>query len=412
MSRSLRKDGVGRAACRKGPDGEYQGYVEEGRVALPGACIPQGGRLTGGHRIGRGPWGGAAAAQWDDWRWQLRNRVRSLTALASVVSEPVASPAICRQVTRPYPLAVTPYYLSLMDATEEADPLRRQCFPDPRELDLSVEKTADPLGEETTMPVPGLIHRYPDRCLMIVTNACAVYCRHCNRKRIWRDKRPWNSRQWLQPMINHVARTPSLREVIISGGDPLLMSDALLDWLLGALRAIPHVEVLRIGSRAPVTLPMRVTSELCAMLKRHRPLWFNTQFNHVREITPESAGACEKLLVAGIPVSNQSVLLKGINDDYESMRDLHIGLERISVRPYYLFHCDPVRGADHFRTEIRAGMEIMEKLRRTLSGLCLPRYVLDSPGDRGKIPLQHMPPLPRRGVGSGKHYFDKAERMD
>jgi lysine 2,3-aminomutase len=371
-----------------------QGSDNKQNSFLPGSAALWTESFAYVRKIGRGLWVEASAAQWGDWEWQFRNRVHSLSQLASVMNTPVASLAVCIPVTKSYPLAVTPYYLSLMDATEEGDPLRRQCFPDPRELDLSLGEADDPLGEETAMPVPGLIHRYPDRCLVIVTSVCAVYCRHCNRKRIWLNKKPRGLREWLQPMIDHIARTPSLREVIISGGDPLLISEGLLDWLLGALRAISHVEVLRIGSRAPVTLPMRVTPELCAMLKRHRPLWFNTQFNHVREITPESTQACERLLMAGIPVSNQSVLLKGINNDYETMRDLLFGLERISVRPYYLFQCDPVRGVNHFRAEIRGGMEIMEKLRHNVSGLCLPRYVLDCPGGRGKIPLQpfSLPP--------------------
>lgn len=212
-------------------------------------------------------------------------------------------------------------------------------------------------------------------------------------------------------MVDYVTRTPALREVIVSGGDPLLISDGLLDWFLGALRTIPHVEVLRIGSRIPVTLPMRITPELCAVLKRHRPLWFNTQFNHAMEITEESARACEMLLEAGIPVSNQSVLLRGVNDDYESMRDLLYGLERISVRPYYLFQCDPVRGTDHFRADIWTGMEIMERLWRNISGLCLPRYVLDCPGGRGKIPLQPFSLLPEAKRGR-KDSFDNIKQMD
>lgn len=384
------KNVTGSAAPKPRPAGRDRGRDTKQNPPLPGSNTLGGESLTCDRKIGKKPWGEASAALWGDWEWQLRNRVRSLTRLASVMNRPVASFAACRSVTKTYPLAITPYYLSLMDAVEEGDPFRGQCFPDPRELDLSLGEADDPLGEEEAMPVPGLIHRYPDRCLLIVTNACAVYCRHCNRKRIWRDEKPRGGREWLQPMIDHVARRPSLREVIISGGDPLLLSDGLLEWLLGALRAIPHVEVLRIGSRAPVTLPMRVTRELAAMLKRYRPLWFNTQFNHAREITPESIQACERLLMAGIPVSNQSVLLKGINDDYETMRDLLIGLERISVRPYYLFQCEPVRGANHFRAEILRGVEIMEKLRQNVSGLCLPRYVLDCPGGRGKIPLQHF----------------------
>jgi len=384
------KNVTGSATCKPRLVGREQGCDKKQNVSLPGSHVLRAGSFACDYKVGGGLWGGASAAQWGDWEWQFRNRVRSLKQLASVINRPVESLAACRPVTKTYPLAVTPYYLSLIDAAEGGDPLRRQCFPDPRELDLSLGEADDPLGEEMAMPVPGLIHRYPDRCLLIVTNACAVYCRHCNRKRIWRNEKPPGVQEWLQSMIDHVARTPSLREVIISGGDPLMLSDGFLDWLLGALRAIPHVEVLRIGSRAPVTLPMRVTPELCAILKRHRPLWFNTQFNHVREITPESTQACERLLIAGIPVSNQSVLLKGINDDYDTMRDLLIGLERISVRPYYLFQCDPVRGVNHFRADICGGMEIIETLRHNLSGLCLPRYVLDCPGGRGKIPLHYF----------------------
>jgi lysine 2,3-aminomutase len=295
-----------------------------------------------------------------------------------------------------YPLAVTPYYLSLIDPDDPEDPLRRQCFPDGREIDPRSGGEEDPLDEQGAMPVPGLIHRYPDRCLAIATGNCAVYCRHCNRKRLWRDRATAATRPALQRMVDYVAQTPQIREVIVSGGDPLLLPDALLDWLLGALRAVPHVEVLRIGSRVPVTLPMRVTDGLCALLKRHRPLWFNTQFNHGREITPEATRACERLLTSGIPVSNQSVLLKGVNDGYGAMYDLLTGLERISVRPYYLFQCDPVRGTGHLKTEVWAGIGIMERLWRTVSGLCLPRYVLDCPGGRGKIPLQPFSLLPEK----------------
>lgn len=364
---------------------------------------------------GRGTGGvcgkGVSGADWNDWKWQFQSRIRSMRQLASIQQKPVASPTPYRSVLRTYPVAITPYYLSLLDPEDENDPLRRQCFPDPRELTFSLGGVPDPLAEEREMPVPGLIHRYPDRCLTIVTGTCAVYCRHCNRKRKWRADEPGGDRERLQAMVDHVARTPTLREVIVSGGDPLLISEPLLDWFLGALRAIPHVEILRIGSRAPVTLPMRITPGLCAMLKRYRPLWLNTQFNHRREITEESARACEMLLEAGIPVGNQSVLLKGVNDDHDSMRELLCGLVRISVRPYYLFQCDPVRGTDHFRVEIATGMEIMERLRRTLSGLCQPRYVLDSAGGGGKIPLQPFS-LPSEAGGSGKHSFDKSGQMD
>jgi len=371
--------------------------------------------MTAASGAGKIPWEGATAGQWYDWKWQFANRIRTLRQLAGAIHRPVASLAAWGAVIKAYPVAITPYYLSLMDTAVEGDPLRRQCFPDPRELDPDQGGSDDPLGEERAMPVPGLIRRYPDRCLAIATGTCAVHCRHCNRKRMWGMRKTGGARQRLQAMVDYVARTPALREVIVSGGDPLLLSESLLDWLLGALRAIPHVEVLRIGSRAPVTLPMRLTPELCAMLKSHRPLWFNTQFNHPREITPESALACERLLMAGIPVSNQSVLLRGVNDDYETMRDLLYGLQRISVRPYYLFQCDPVRGTDHFRTELWTGLGITEKLWRNVSGLCLPRYVLDCPGGRGKIPLQPFSLLPGgegKGEAEEQHFFDKTGQMD
>lgn len=336
------------------------------------------------------------AHEWNDWRWQFRNRVRSLSGLAGLLRVPVTALSSWRRVLQAYPVAITPYYLSLFNPADEDDPLRRQCFPDPREINFSLGGVEDPLSEERDMPVPGLIHRYPDRCLAIVTNTCAVYCRHCNRKRLWKKVAP-SAKDRLQAMIDYVRRTPELREVIISGGDPLMIPEETLDWFLGSLKSLPNVEVLRIGSRAPVTLPMRITGKLCAMLRKHRPLWLNTQFNHSREITPESAQACQLLLEAGIPVSNQSVLLKGVNDDYETMKDLLYSLERIAVRPYYLFQGDPVRGTDHFRTDIWVGMELMEKLWRNISGLCLPRFVIDSPGGRGKIPLQPFSLLPEKG---------------
>jgi len=368
-------------------------------------------KMTKGRRHGGGPWEGVPPEAWGDWRWQFKNRVRTLRQLSAVMERSVASLAAWGPVIRVYPVAITPYYLSLMDPADEMDPLRRQCFPDPRELDPALGGEEDPLGEGKAMPVPGLIHRYPDRALAIATSTCALHCRHCNRKRLWTAKGSGRARERLEAMVDHVAGTPAIREVIVSGGDPLLLAEGLLDWFLGALRAIPHVEVLRIGSRVPVTLPMRVTPGLCAMLKKHRPLWFNTQFNHPREVTAEAAEACERLLSAGIPVSNQSVLLRGVNDDYGTMRDLLYGLERISVRPYYLFQCDPVRGTGHFRAELWTGLGIMEQLWRNVSGLCLPRYVLDCPGGRGKIPLQPFSLLPECG-GEGKHSFDKTGHMD
>jgi lysine 2,3-aminomutase len=331
---------------------------------------------------------GISPAQWSDWRWQYKNRIRSLSQLVAWGESSPNGIRDQRQVIRSYPLSITPYYLSLIDCKNDGDPIRRQCFPDLREVQFSLGGEEDPLAEGRQMPVPGLVHRYSDRCLILATHACSVYCRHCNRKRLWRHKQPTASPSYFQPMLDYISRSRLIREVILSGGDPLTLPDKTLDWLLSSLRTIPHVDVIRIGTRMPVVLPMRITRELCELLRRYRPLWLNTQFNHPREITFEAAAACERLLSAGIPVSNQSVLLKGVNDDYETMRDLLYGLQKISVRPYYLFQCDQVKGTDHFRVDIWKGMEMMERLWCHVSGLCLPRYVLDVPGASGKIPLQ------------------------
>ena len=282
-------------------------------------------------------------------------------------------------MTSVYPLAITPYYLSLIQSDNGNDPIRTQCIPDPQEISYSDGSPEDPLEEDSHMPVPKLIHRYPDRCLAIVTEICATYCRHCNRKRFWSQPTHLSLKTRLQKMIRYISESPQIREVIISGGDPLILDDQTLERLLASLQAIPHIEVLRIGSRVPVVMPMRITKELCRILKRYRPLWFNTQFNHPNEITPESTRACNMLQEAGIPVSNQSVLLKGINNSPEVMSNLLYGLQKISVRPYYLFHCDPAKGCAHFRTDPQAGIAMMEKIWRQCSGLCLPQYVLVCP---------------------------------
>jgi lysine 2,3-aminomutase len=334
-----------------------------------------------------GSWEDVSDRDWSDWMWQFRNRIHTIPQLAKILGTSPGSLGEYVNVARSYPFCITPYYLSLMNLADEYDPLRLQCFPDVREILFSTGGVPDPLEEERNMPVAGLIHRYPDRCLTIVTTACVTHCRHCNRKRMWKNRRSSGNRQYLQPMIDYIRRTTGIREVIVSGGDPLTMEEGLLEWFLKSLRSIPHVEVLRIGSRIPVVMPMRVTRELCLMLRKYRPLWFNTQFNHPHEITRASARACEMLLDTGIPVSNQSVLLRGINDDYETMRELLHGLQRISVRPYYLFQCDPVEGTDHFRADISTGLRIMEKLWKNMPGLCMPQYVLDVPGGRGKAPL-------------------------
>lgn len=352
------------------------------------------------------PWDEVPAADWQNWQWQLRHRFRSLSGMNGFSGVAPPQRRLLQAVTDAYPLSVTPYYHSLINWQDRQDPLRRQCFPDLQEIRFSRGGVDDPLQEGCDMPVPGLIHRYADRCLILATQVCAVYCRHCNRKRLWINKPSAGRPAGLQSMIAYIRRKKEIREVIVSGGDPLTLEDRVLARILESLRAIPHVEVLRIGSRIPVVMPMRVTPALCKMLRKYRPLWFNTQFNHVREITPDAARACEMLIDAGIPVSNQSVLLRGVNDSHDAMRELLYGLQRISVRPYYLFQCDPVRGTDHFRADLRCGLDIMEKLRRSISGLCLPRYVIDLPDGHGKWPLQPFSWMTAEDNDrSGRQYF-------
>jgi lysine 2,3-aminomutase len=349
----------------------------------------------------------ASSKDWRDWRWQFKNRVTKISQLEYFPGQPEQHKEVLEAVTSVYPLAITPYYLSLMQSYNENDPVFTQCVPSPREISFSDDMPEDPLKEDSHMPVPKLVQRYPDRCLAIVTETCATYCRHCNRKRFWSRPNHISLKTRFQKMIAYIAASPQIREVIISGGDPLILDDNALEKLLCSLQAIPHIEILRIGSRIPVVMPMRITKDLCRMLKRYRPLWFNTQFNHPNEITPESARACNMLQEAGIPVSNQSVLLKGINDSDEIMKDLLYGLQKISVRPYYLFHCDPARGLTHFRTEPQEGVKLMEKIWKQCSGLCLPQYVLDVPGSAGKIPLNVMSKAIKNDLQKHQHFFDK-----
>lgn len=333
-------------------------------------------------------WPNVTAAEWNNWRWQMANRLKTIDALSDLLNLKPYQISKYRRVIERFHYAVTPYYLSLIDWYNPEDPIRKQAVPDLRELEYQIVGDVDPLEEEEDMQAPGLVHRYPDRVLAVVTNACSMYCRHCTRKRIWHEGESVRSKLELMKMLDYIRATPEIREIIVSGGDPLTMNEELLDWFLGELHRISHVEVLRIGTRMPAVLPMRITDELVKMLAKHRPLWINTQFNHPREITPEAQEACDKLLRAGIPVSNQAVLLRGINDSVGVMRDLCHALQRILVRPYYLYQCDPVAGVEHFRTSIWKGIEIIETLRGYTGGLCIPTFVVDAPGGGGKIPLQ------------------------
>jgi len=287
-------------------------------------------------------------------------------------------------VAERYPLRISPYYLSLIQTP--ADPIWRQCVPDVRELQDD-GLNPDPLEEENLSPAPGIIHRYPDRVVFLATTSCAVYCRFCLRKRKVGCSSADMDREALEAATRYVEETPAVRDVILSGGDPLLLADDQLEYLLQRLRKIPHVEIIRIGTRVPVTLPERITPKLCRMLKSYHPLFINTHFNHPREVTSQSSLACSRLADAGIPLGNQTVLLKGVNDDPETMKSLMLRLLAIRVRPYYIHQMDLVKGTGHFRAEVKRGIEIMKGLRGHTSGMANPYYVIDAPGGKGKIPL-------------------------
>jgi len=347
----------------------------------------------------------AASSDWENWRWQLKNLFTKTAKISSLLAKDFSSPSI-NKILGIYPLAVTPYYLSLIGENIDADPIAAQCLPDAREITLYQNYHDDPLQEETYMPVTGVIHRYPDRCLALVTESCAMHCRHCNRKRFWRRPANISLKMRMKNIVHYLEQSTQIREVIISGGDPLIYDDEQLEYILRSLKNIPHVEILRVGSRMPATLPMRITKNLCRMLKGYRPLWFNTQFNTPAEITPDATRACNLLQEAGIPVSSQSVLLKGVNDAEEELRSLFYGLQKISVRPYYLFHCEPVKGCGHFRTSITAGLKIMESIQKNCSGLALPQYTADLPGKAGKIPLMGISPALNREMKKHQYFFD------
>jgi len=361
-----------------------------------------------------------ATTDWSDWQWQMRNRISSVATIAGYLGLGPRTIAEMQKVEDRFRTVITPYYLSLANPHDPNDPILRQALPDRQELEMSDFGEADPLAEEDDMPVAGLTHRYEDRGLMVVTNACAMFCRHCTRKRIWHENDSAVSETSIAKMINYIKKTPQIRDVIVSGGDPFTLPTWRLEAILKRLRAIPHVEVIRIGTRTPVTVPMRITDELCEMLDRYGPIWVNTQFNHPNEITEEAARAVDKLIRHGVCVNNQSVLLRGINDNPEIIKQLCRKLVRIKVRPYYLFQCDQVEGVEHFRTRISKGIEIMESLRGHTTGFSIPTFVVDGPGGTGKIPVlptylisqsERMSIL-RNYEGVVVGYRESGERMD
>lgn len=326
------------------------------------------------------------AAQWNDWRWQLRNMLRTAGDFSQIVPLSDDERAGLKRTQDLFRTGATPYYASLMDANHSDCPIRRQTLPSLRELAFRDEELRDPLGEDSHSPVPSIFHKYPDRCLLYIFDRCAIYCRHCNRRRIVGGDQP-PKRDEIEDALEYIASQPRIRDVLISGGDPLLLSTRRLDEVLGRLRSIPHVEIIRIGSRVPVVLPMRVDEELCQMLAKHHPVFVNTHFNHPAEITDESRRACELLVNHGIPVGNQAVLLRGINSSVRTLRTLMRALIRMRVRPYYLFQGDTVLGTDHLRTSVESAIELMDGLRGWMSGMAMPQLVIDAPGGGGKIPI-------------------------
>jgi len=333
------------------------------------------------------PWKDVTPEEWNDWKWQLRNRVTEIDQLKLVVDLTPEEEEGVRESLKMLRMAITPYYASLMDPKDPYCPVRKQAVPTASEVDFSESDMDDPLFEDVDSPVHGLTHRYPDKVLFLITDQCGMYCRHCTRRRLAGQTDQERDKKATDAVIKYIEEHDEIRDVLLSGGDPLLVSDEKLEDIISRLQNIDHVDIVRIGSRTPCTLPQRITPELCDMLKKHHPIWLNTHFNHPKEITPESKKAVEMLADAGIPVGNQSVLLKGINDCPTIMKKLVQDLVKIRCRPYYFYQCDMSKGIEHFRTSVAKGIEISEALRGHTSGFAVPTFILDAPGGGGKIPL-------------------------
>ena len=329
---------------------------------------------------------GVAIEDWTDWGWQMRHRIRSADRLREWIDPTPDEERAIEELANRFRFVITPYFASLMDPNDAECPVRRQVVPRRAELDDGAG-LEDPLDEVAHSPVKNVIRVYPDRIAFCVNNECALYCRYCLRKRMVGEEGWAMQKKELEVALDWIERTPEIRDVLLTGGDPLVFSDARLDWLLTRLRAIPHVELIRLGTRLPVTLPFRVTDALCTMLEKHHPIWVNTHFNHPRELTADAAAACDRLLRAGIPVGNQSVLLRGVNDALPTMQALCETLVRMRVRPYYVYQAQLLEGTEHFRVPIEDGIELMRGLRGRTSGFAIPQYVLDTP--HGKVPLDY-----------------------
>lgn len=325
--------------------------------------------------------------QWNDWKWQVKNRIETLEQLKKYIKLTEEEEEGVKKSLATLRMAITPYYLTLIDPDNPDCPIRKQAIPTGSETHQSAADLLDPLHEDEDSPVPGLTHRYPDRVLLLITDMCSMYCRHCTRRRFAGQKDDESPANNIDRAIDYIARTPQVRDVLLSGGDALMVSDAKLESIIKKLRAIPHVEIIRLGSRTPVVCPQRITDKLVDMLKQYHPIWLNTHFNHPNEVTPEAIAACERMANAGIPLGNQSVLLRGVNDCVNIMKRLVHLLVKMRVRPYYIYQCDLSMGLEHFRTPVSKGIEIIEGLRGHTSGYAVPTFVVDAPGGGGKTPV-------------------------
>jgi len=332
-------------------------------------------------------WSDCTQAQWDDWKWQLQNRIMDVETLNKVIPLTEEDKRAIEHSLGFLRMAITPYYASLINPDDPADPIRLQAVPSVSELIVATEDMLDPLNEDTDSPTPGMTHRYPDRVLLLVTDMCSMYCRHCTRRRQAGENDKALPLEYVDKAVEYLKAHKEVRDVLISGGDPLTLSTDHLEKIIQKIAAVPSVEIIRIGSRTPVVLPQRIDEELITMLKKYTPIWLNTHFNHPSEITPESIKALNKLADAGIPLGNQSVLLRGINDNPEIMKSLVHKLVKHRVRPYYMYQCDLSQGLSHFRTTVAKGLEIMEYLRGHTTGFAVPTYVIDAPHGGGKIPV-------------------------
>jgi lysine 2,3-aminomutase len=340
------------------------------------------------HSAGRGFWSDVSDSNWNDWRWQLQHRITKVEQLQRLL--PTLTPeeyAGATLANHKLALAITPYFFNLIDPADENCPIRWQVVPRVEETHTAPWEMADPCGEDAHSPVPGLVHRYPDRVLLLVTDRCAAYCRYCTRSRLVSNASGYDFHPEFDQQMDYLRRTPAVRDVLLSGGDPLLFSDEKLEHLLSQLRSIPHLEFVRIGTRIPIFLPQRITPELCAMLRKYHPLFISIHSNHPRELTTEVRDALGRLADAGVPLGNQSVLLRNVNDDATVMKALLQKLLLCRVKPYYLYQCDLISGSAHLRTSVRQGLEIMETLRGHTTGYAVPQYVIDAPGGGGKVPV-------------------------